>query len=1455
MASVMHTFLFAKLDCDNSIRNRREKMRFRELHTKYKWAIIAFFAVIVVAMLAVPFLMAAWQTTGDVESETTWASYVAETYDVDENGVCTCGLFTTSATFDGTQQLPQPTTKGEEYFGDDVKNNWFTNAAGETVSPINAGEYTIKITDSGNGQVICSNHTFTINPIEYKVTNFTKNTKKIYFSGDDTTLRVIWNSNTSEEKAFTTGKVEDFAVNAKDTYTLTVHTVSSGEDLFYHLFHEELGLAHGEINYTDNKELFLKNYKVENPDIDPYTVLPTCYSNNSDGTIFYGTLDNALTQTASANTANTKLVAMKGYETKIGDATYVFSANPNEEDGKINDNGELDEAGTKERFVHTHTITGGANVKVASNVTLILPYKASAGTFEGTVEAIAEADRASKNGYETLTPNEKGFYEWESATGYTVKSQAICVNHATLTNTLTVNGHIEIAGITGFPYPSRGIQGITSGHHASLKLEDGAKLTIPEASKSTTMTINGYIYGGGEVIAKTGKIIMPFAIYDYWGGTDAIGKFESDGKICPFSVYNMPNIQSKLTCNGGSDGVTIEALVSLFTGSFKNDTFNINVLPRYNFDSFTIFGTSNALIQMAETTGTAVFEYAQDYTTGGYVPSSATVTKVTLNGKASSGNISMSISLGLEQYAGILDLLGYSDPTTISFSSVKFPIANTIQLYLTGDYDYTFNTAYKFMPGAELHIKDKANVTISNGAGLMFYDGIDSSTARYTGNNGWNTANFIWAADKGGYNKTAIAKSAKCYIYADSSLTVPDGATFAGYATALGSNATLALSANSTLSITEAEGNGTMEVSVPIKFGLENAHSETQNANGLIFNVDTGVVGGNFSKGVTYFSENTDSGYAWHNSNVTMTYNLGYNDNNETVTDETAIVVTRTVTANATDGIGTLYRPSRTDHKFLGWYTDTTYSTLVTDATTIKYDTTLYALWEKAQVQMYPIEYDPNYPSEEFSDAEFSGGSISEPAGSFSDVHTICNWNTNKERPYYLVGWSVANDGTVDVGIDGTIYTPITIPEGGLTLYAIWDDKIHVTIDYNTNNLELTTESAYLNPGVYEYKITGNVLNGDEDIRNNLSFGGWSTSDNYQVNSNNVVTINNTSIEEVIVTAQWDTKYEFYVHTNMATATYNYSGSDITLESDKIYYAYPNQEVKIVVTYSSWSSTDSRYAKVFSTWQKTTDSKSDWEGETAGNSSLNKKIDATQKYTFYATGDASCLAAGTLVTLADGTVKKIEDVLLTDKVLAFDHETGQFVAADIMLIETHNGWGYYDIINAQFSNGTTVRIINEHGFFDLTLNKYVYITEDNYSEFIGHEFAFVNGTDIETVTLEKVFITNEYTGIYNIVTKYHLNCLSDGLLSMSGSMEGTFNIFEYGDGLKYDEEKMQADIEKYGLFTYEDFAAHVPKEVFDMFPAQYFKVSIGKGYTTYEDLLALADEYLIKHGYYDPKNY
>ena len=238
---------------------------------------------------------------------------------------------------------------------------------------------------------------------------------------------------------------------------------------------------------------------------------------------------------------------------------------------------------------------------------------------------------------------------------------------------------------------------------------------------------------------------------------------------------------------------------------------------------------------------------------------------------------------------------------------------------------------------------------------------------------------------------------------------------------------------------------------------------------------------------------------------------------------------------------------------------------------------------------------------------------------------------------------------------------------------------------------------------------------------------------------------------------------------------------------------------------------------------------------------------ASPAITYDAVSYGNCIPSGTLLTLADGTQKKVEDLLDTDMLLVFNHETGKFEAAPLIFVD-RDEWTYYNVVNLEFSNGTKTRLIYEHGYFDLTLNKYVYITESNYQDYIGHEFAFYDGDKVNSVTLTNSYITNEYVGCYSPVTAYHLNYIVDGYISMPGGIEGLFNIFEYNDDMTYDIEKMNEDIEKYGLYTYEDFKDYLPYEVYLAFPGPYLKVSVEKGYITFEEIIGYIEQYLGRHG-------
>ena len=227
----------------------------------------------------------------------------------------------------------------------------------------------------------------------------------------------------------------------------------------------------------------------------------------------------------------------------------------------------------------------------------------------------------------------------------------------------------------------------------------------------------------------------------------------------------------------------------------------------------------------------------------------------------------------------------------------------------------------------------------------------------------------------------------------------------------------------------------------------------------------------------------------------------------------------------------------------------------------------------------------------------------------------------------------------------------------------------------------------------------------------------------------------------------------------------------------------------------------------------------------------------------------TCIAAGTLITLADGTQKAVEDLTGNEMLLVWNLQTGQFDSAPILFIDSDPA-AEYSVINLYFSDGTQTKVISEHGFWDHDLNKYVYLDKDA-AQYIGHWFNILSTDEdgnrvTEKVQLVNVVIQNEYTVAYSPVTYGHLCYYVNGMLSMPGGIEGLFNIFEAdAETMKYDEAQMQADIAQYGLFTYEEFAEIFPisEEVFEAFNGQYLKVAMGKGLIDAEGLQILIERY------------
>lgn len=224
-----------------------------------------------------------------------------------------------------------------------------------------------------------------------------------------------------------------------------------------------------------------------------------------------------------------------------------------------------------------------------------------------------------------------------------------------------------------------------------------------------------------------------------------------------------------------------------------------------------------------------------------------------------------------------------------------------------------------------------------------------------------------------------------------------------------------------------------------------------------------------------------------------------------------------------------------------------------------------------------------------------------------------------------------------------------------------------------------------------------------------------------------------------------------------------------------------------------------------------------------------------------------CLASGTLITMADGSTKAIEDVSVGDAVRVWDLEQGVFSSSIVACIE-HDGMAKCTVVDLIFADNTTVTLITEHGFFDCDLNEYVYITPDNVYSYIGHAFFRMNEENgvlsYSEVELVDAKVETRVVGTHSMVTADQISHFANGYLSIAAGIDGLFNIFEVTDDMKYDAESVQKDIDTYGLYTYEDFAEYVTYEEFVAFNGAYLKISVGKGLTTFDKIIEMINRYL-----------
>ncbi len=219
----------------------------------------------------------------------------------------------------------------------------------------------------------------------------------------------------------------------------------------------------------------------------------------------------------------------------------------------------------------------------------------------------------------------------------------------------------------------------------------------------------------------------------------------------------------------------------------------------------------------------------------------------------------------------------------------------------------------------------------------------------------------------------------------------------------------------------------------------------------------------------------------------------------------------------------------------------------------------------------------------------------------------------------------------------------------------------------------------------------------------------------------------------------------------------------------------------------------------------------------------------------------SCLTPDTMITLADGSAKRVDELADDDQLLVWDFDAGDLAVAPITFF--HRVREQAAVLRVSFLDGTSVGVVEEHVFFDLTDRRFVAINSaDQETELAGHAFARLAGGRIEEVTLESIRPDGTTDSYYGPVSERHFNCFAEGMLSMSGFLKGFYNVFDLEAGaLRYDAAKKAADIAEIGEIPYAVLASCGSRELFDRNDFGWFSVSLVKGLTTLPEAMRLLD--------------
>lgn len=425
---------------------------------------------------------------------------------------------------------------------------------------------------------------------------------------------------------------EDFVTTV--TLTLQQATVTLAQNLF-------------EFNFDGASHEIGTTVKYNNIEVtEPYTLT---FEKNMFSAA--GTHKTTATLTADNFALSDNVVYVKVKGVKVGNNYYTI------EDALFNS-----KSGDTVEFISAAKEVSFAPRDVAEAIYVDNAYRTvKAGV---TLKLASDEDSSAKIGKPTYGNGVGNYVDTDSSK---IKYKLI-LNESTV---LEVYGNILIQGLLGVNGP--GLSGHTSGNHSQI-INNG---TI-NLNSGANLDLRGYVKGTGTIEARNGAIVYsPFVVYDFRGGTNTVTVFKQ-GKIAPFRIYEMPNIQ----CN-----------YSILYGAEHKGYLDLYASDKHRAAVATIFGKGSAMMIMEDATAHITTTYER-------IGNEIGETTLTMTGKVKMGVLKIKVTA----------------TETVAMNEVRFPMPWNYTINVGDGLNpttFTLPDDYKMMTGATVNVKKNATVNLT----------------------------------------------------------------------------------------------------------------------------------------------------------------------------------------------------------------------------------------------------------------------------------------------------------------------------------------------------------------------------------------------------------------------------------------------------------------------------------------------------------------------------------------------------------------------------------------------------------------------------------------------------------------------------------------------------------------------------------------------------------------------